>query len=429
MRADIEASVIGGMVLDNWSIANVRQIVQPSDFANETFLQSCKAIYALADKNQPIDELTLMDELQKEQYMNARFEIVLSAIENCRSAANVTSHAKRLKDVSLKQAVLSVINSANEADTGAQALESAISQLTKLNSSSQDTMGHINDGLNELIKHLETPVPFIRTGLIDLDHQINGFAGGRLYVIGARPAMGKTALSVNIALQALRESAAVMFFSMEMPRHEISGRLACSYSNINTNSMKARYNDDGQPVTNMSDEDWTKATAAFAYLKDKPLQIDDGAGKSLSYLKNHIRTHATQNKKSLYIIDYLQLMQFDKAENHTLSVGEVSKQLKTLAREIDRPIILLSQLNRSLEQRPDKRPIMSDLRESGSIEQDADVIMMLYRDEVYNEESDSKGIAEILVRKNRQGETGKVLVKSELQYAKFSDLSLNRNYQ
>jgi len=428
MRVDIEASVIGGMVLDNWSIANVRQIVTPDDFANETLGQACKAIYNLADSDQPSDELTLADELRKEQYLNCNIDIVLSAVENCPSAANVLSYAERLKDISLKQSVLSAINSANEADTGAQALESVISELTKLNGSAKDTMGHINDGLNELIKHLETPLPFIRTGLIDLDHQINGFAGGRLYVIGARPAMGKTALSVNIALQAIKEDAAVMFFSMEMPRHEISARLACSYANINTNAMKARYNEDGQPVTNMGDEDWTKATAAFAYLKDKPLQIDDGAGKSLSYLKNHIRTHANQHKKSLYIIDYLQLMQFNKAENHVLAVGEVSKQLKTLAREIDRPIILLSQLNRGLEQRPDKRPIMSDLRESGSIEQDADVIMMLYRDEVYNEDSDSKGIAEILVRKNRQGETGKVLVKSQLEYAKFSDLSLNRNY-
>jgi len=428
MRIDIESSVIGGMVLDNWSIANVRQIVKPSDFSNETLAQACRVIYALADKNQPSDELTVSDELRKEQYLNANIDTVLSAVENCPSAANVLSYAERLKDISLKNAVLSTIQSANEAETGTQALETAISTLTKLNGSTSDTMGHINDGLNELIKHLETPVPFIRTGLTDLDQQINGFAGGRLYVIGARPAMGKTALSVNIALQAIKENAAVMFFSMEMPRHEISARLACSYSNINTNAMKATYNASGQPVTNMGDDDWCKATAAFAYLKDKPLLIDDGAGKSLSYLKNHIRTHASQHDKSLYVIDYLQLMQFNKAENHVLAVGEVSKQLKTLAREIDRPIILLSQLNRGLEQRPDKRPIMSDLRESGSIEQDADVIMMLYRDEVYNEDSDSKGIAEILVRKNRQGETGKVLVKSELQYAKFSDLSLNRSY-
>ena len=424
----IESSVIGGMVLDNWSIANVRQIIQPADFSNQTLGQACKGIYALADKNHTIDELTLMTELQKEQYMGVNPDIVIDSVAQCPSAANVMSYAEHLKDSSLKRAVLSTIQSANEADTGTQALETAITQLTKLNTSTNDTMGHINDGLNELIKHLETPIPFIRTGLIDLDYQINGFAGGRLYVIGARPAMGKTALSANIALQALKEGAAVMFFSMEMPRHEISARLACSFSNINTNSMKARYNEEGQPVTNMTDEDWTKVTAAFAYLKDKPLLIDDGAGKSLSYLKNHIRTHASQHEKSIYIIDYLQLMNFDKADSHVLAVGEVSKQLKTLAREIDRPIILLSQLNRGLENRPDKRPIMSDLRESGSIEQDADVIMMLYRDEVYNEDSDAKGMAEILVRKNRQGETGKVLVKSELQYAKFSNLNLNRGY-
>ena len=410
-----ERSVIGSLLINKSAIETVRGIVQPSDFHNVDYSEALRAIYNLADSDKPVDVFTLHDELQKEKYScGMGLGDFGDLSDEVPSAANVEYYSERVLDDSRRRAVHRVAEAANNADSGSEAVDEALKQLTELSTGKKNTESHINQALSRCIEETESifngDVEYIKTGLADLDEMINGFTGGRLYVLGARPAMGKTALALNFALDAIKKSIPVMFFSMEMTSEELVLRLICSAASMNTKAQN-----------NMQDDDWAKMTAGFSVLKDKPLIIDDGAGHDINYVKSSIRTHAAKHGKSLYIIDYLQLMRI-KGENRVQGIGEITRELKILAKEIGQPVLLLSQLSRGLEQRPDKRPVMSDLRESGEIEQDADVIMFIYRDEVYFENSDFKGVAEVLVRKHRQGETGTVRISSELQYARFKNL-------
>jgi replicative DNA helicase len=410
-----EGSVIGSLLINKSAIETVRGIVQPSDFFNVDYSEALRAIYNLADSDSPVDVFTLHDELQKDKYSCKMGRMDLSdLLDSVPSAANVEYYAERVLDESKRRSVHRVAEAANNADSGSEAVDEALKQLTELSKGKQNTESHINQALSRCIEETESifngDVEYIKTGLTDLDEMINGFTGGRLYVLGARPAMGKTALALNFALDAIKKDVPVMFFSMEMTSEELVLRLICSAASMNTKAQN-----------NMQDDDWAKMTAGFSILKDKKLIIDDGAGHDINYIKSSIRTHAAKNEKAFYILDYLQLMRV-KGENRIQGIGEITRELKILAKEVGRPILLLSQLSRGLEQRPDKRPVMSDLRESGEIEQDADVIMFIYRDEVYFENSEFKGVAEVLVRKHRQGETGTVRILSELQYARFKNL-------
>tara|TARA_R110002110_G_scaffold415850_1_gene657989 strand:+ start:21454 stop:22704 length:1251 start_codon:yes stop_codon:yes gene_type:complete len=413
-----ERSVIGSLLINRSAIETVRGIVQPSDFFNVDYSEALRAIYNLADGDNPVDVFTVHDELQKDKYnCNMGLGDFGDLSDEVPSAANVEYYAERVLDDSKRRSVHRISESANSADSGSDAVAEAVKQLMEISSGKRNTESHINQALSSCIEETESifngDVEYVKTGLKDLDEMINGFTGGRLYVLGARPAMGKTALALNFALDAIKKEIPVMFFSMEMTKEELVLRLICSAASMNTKAQN-----------NMQDEDWAKITAGFSLLKDKPLIIDDGAGHDINYIKSSIRNHAAKNDKALYILDYLQLMRV-KGENRVQGIGEITRELKILAKEVGCPILLLSQLSRGLEQRPDKRPIMSDLRESGEIEQDADVIMFIYRDEVYFENSEFKGVAEILVRKHRQGDIGTVRVSSQLQYARFKDLGFN----
>tara|TARA_R110000772_G_scaffold43692_2_gene100674 strand:- start:6315 stop:7565 length:1251 start_codon:yes stop_codon:yes gene_type:complete len=413
-----ERSVIGSLLINRSAIETVRGIVQPSDFFNVDYSEALRAIYNLADGDNPVDVFTVHDELQKDKYnCNMGLGDFGDLSDEVPSAANVEYYAERVLDDSKRRSVHRISEAANSAESGSDAVAEAVKQLMEISSGKRNTESHINQALSSCIEETESifngDVEYVKTGLKDLDGMINGFTGGRLYVLGARPAMGKTALALNFALDAIKKEIPVMFFSMEMTKEELVLRLICSAASMNTKAQN-----------NMQDEDWAKITAGFSLLKDKPLIIDDGAGHDINYIKSSIRNHAAKNDKSLYILDYLQLMRV-KGENRVQGIGEITRELKILAKEVGCPILLLSQLSRGLEQRPDKRPIMSDLRESGEIEQDADVIMFIYRDEVYFENSEFKGVAEILVRKHRQGDIGTVRVSSQLQYARFKDLSFN----
>lgn len=420
-----EQSVIGSLILDNNAVQTVRGIVSPSDFHNSDLSEALRAIYNLADAEKPIDVFTLMDELANPKYQT-RLELGdLSDIQDSvPSAANVEFYSGRVKDESKRRAVYRISEAAKGAQSGAEAVDEALKQLMSVNSEQKNNQVHINDSLVSVIE--ETEARFnaqqsgqdlgIRTGLVDLDEQIDGFAGGRLYILGARPAMGKSALALNCALNAIKKDIPTMVFSLEMPDPEVTYRMICAASGLNTRAQN-----------NMQETDWPTLTAGFSVLKDKPLIIDDSAGYTVAYLKNAIRTHSAKHDQSFYVIDYLQLIKIN-GDNRVQGIGEITRELKLLAKEINKPILLLSQLSRALEQRPDKRPLMSDLRESGEVEADADVIIFIYRDEVYNENSEQKGVAELIVRKNRAGDTGTVRVKSELHCARFSDLSFSNNY-
>ena len=416
-----EKSVIGSLMLDPNVIETIKGIVSPGDFGNQHLGEALRAIYELSEKGDPVDVLSVGDELGNQKYnTNINVSDLIDLQDDTPSAANVEYYAEQVRDGAKRRAVQSVARCANEADTGAEAVDEALKALLSINTEQKKNQIDINDSLIEVIQKVESifngGVEYQSTGLKDLDEQIGGFEGGRLYVLGARPAMGKSALALNMALEAIKNNIPTQVYSLEMPHDEVTYRMICAASGLNTRAKK-----------DMQESDWPLITAGFSVIKDKPLKIDDSAGYTVSYLKNAIRTHASKHDKSFYVVDYLQLMRID-GDNRVQGIGAITRELKILAKETNRPILLLSQLNRSLESRPDKRPMTSDLRESGEIEQDADVIMFIYRDEVYNENSDQKGIAEIIVRKNREGEAGTVRVKSELQFARFSDLTYSNSY-
>lgn len=411
-----EQSVIGSVLLDNRSINNIRSIVNPSDFRNCDLGECLRAAYDLSENEKPIDTFTLFDELQKGKYECGidinDLNVILDSVP---SAANIEFYAERVRDESKRRAVYRISEDAKDADSGAEAVDKALQALIDVNKDQKKTQSHINEALIECMEYTEKlfngDITYQKTGLTDLDSMIDGFTGGRLYVVGARPAMGKTALALNFVLEAVKSKVPTLVFSMEMPAEEITYRMICAATGLNTRAQN-----------NMENEDWTKLTAGFSILKDKNLIIDDGSGRDIHHLKTSIRNHNAKHGQGFYVIDYLQLMTI-KGENRIQGIGQVTRELKNLARELDVPILLLSQLSRGLEQRPDKRPLMSDLRESGEIEQDADVIVFIYRDEVYNENSEQKGITELIVRKYRQGETGTVRVSTQLQHARFVNLS------
>lgn len=414
-----EQNVIGSLLLDGGIIETVRGIVSPADFHSSDLSECLRAVYNLSGESKPVDVFTLHDELQNKRYQTMiNLEALAHMQDSTPSAANVEYYAERVRDDAKRRAVYRVSEAAKDAGTGAEAVDEALSALLSLNSEQKKNQIDINESLVSVIEKMELINSeegelYQSTGLTDLDALIGGFEGGRLYVLGARPAMGKSALALNMALTAIKKNIPTQVYSLEMPHDEVTYRMICAVSGLNTRAKK-----------NMDESDWPRLTGGFAVIKDKPLKIDDSAGYTVSYLKNAIRTHASKHDNSFYVIDYLQLMRIE-GDNRVQGVGAITRELKILAKEIERPILILSQLNRGLESRPDKRPLNSDLRESGEIEQDADVIMFIYRDEVYDENSEQKGIAEIIVRKNRDGEIGTVRVKSELQYARFTDLAYN----
>ncbi len=414
---NFEANIVGSLILDNSAITTVGTIINPGDFQNSDYSEIFRCMLEMSDRSAPCDVFTLSDALLNNKYKVCLGITELSdLLENTASAANVEHHAEQVKDQSLKRKVKSISHLAEDCESGAEAVEQAIQELTTVGCLNNKTNFHINDALTSVIDRVEgifnNTTQFIKSGLEQLDILIHGFSGGGLYVVAARPGMGKSVLALNIATKTAMDGIHTKVFSLEMPKDEVCYRMICCSANLNT---RAQYN--------MQEEDWGKLTAGFNLLKDTCLEIDDGTGYTVGYLKNAIRTHSQKNGKGLYIIDYLQLIRI-KGENRVTGIGEITRELKGLAKEIDSPIILLSQLNRGLEQRSDKRPVMADLRESGEIEQDADVIIMVYRDEVYNEQTESKGIAELIVRKNRQGALGTAYVGSALQHAKFQNLNV-----
>lgn len=418
---NFERMVIGSLIIDNYAVQGVMRLVSTADFNNTDYAECLRCIFDMSEQDQPIDVFTLSDALGNPKYLcNLSLDDLVSIMDSTASAANVDHYAERVRDEKKRRTVQCIGSMANEAESGAQAVDDALKQLMELSKTDSKTQHHINDGLNAVIAKMELissgGLTYIPTGFVDLDAQLNGFTGGKLYVIGARPSMGKTALALNMMDAAEKSGCKALFFTMEMTQEEVTDRMLCASGSLNT---KAKYD--------MQQEDWGKLTAGFNIMKDRNIIFDDGSGHNIQYMKNTIRTHAAKNENPIYFIDYLQLMRIT-GENRVQGIGEITRDLKSLSKEVDAPIVLLSQLSRALEQRPDKRPVMADLRESGEIEQDADVIMFIYRDEVYNENSDSKGIAEILIRKNRQGETGKVLLKTELQYARFKNLKYEGGY-
>jgi replicative DNA helicase len=430
---EAEQSVLGGLLLDNQAWFNIADRVGEHDFYRRDHQMIFSAIKALAETDKPCDIITLSEWLEQRNLLeNVGGLAYLGALaRNTPSAANISTYADIVRERSvLRQLVrvgTDIANSAFETQgrTPEELLDEAEKQVFAIAEQGLRKGGFVPiknllatavDRIDELF-HKDSPVTGLSTGFADLDDKTSGLQKSDLIIIAGRPSMGKTSFAMNLAENAaIHTKAPVAVFSMEMPGEQLAMRLMSSLGHIDQHKVR---------TGKLDDEDWPRLTSAISMLADTPLFIDDTPALSPTDLRARARRLAReQDGLGLIVIDYLQLMQVPgNKENRATEVAEISRSLKALAKELNVPVIALSQLNRSLEQRPNKRPVMSDLRESGGLEQDADIIMFIYRDEVYNEDSEDKGTAEIIIAKQRNGPTGTVRLAFLGQYTRFENFA------
>ena len=393
-----------------------------------------RVIQDLAAKHQPFDVITVLNGLQLIEELDiAGGETYLFELaNNTPSVANITAYAEIVREKSVQRQLIQVANEIADCayhpkqrdvvqllDFAEQKVF-AIAEQTPTNGGPENIKSVLVRAVEKIdeLYHKGTSITGLSSGLRDLDKLTSGLQRSDLVIVAGRPSMGKTTFVMNIAEHAAIESKLpVLVFSMEMPADSLAMRMMSSLGRIDQHRIRT-----GQ----LTDEDWPRVTSSVHMLSDAPLFIDDSAGLSPAEMRARARRLVREHGQlGLIVVDYLQLMQVPgfKADNRTAEISEISRSLKSLAKELNVPVIALSQLNRSLEQRQDKRPVMSDLRESGAIEQDADVICFIYRDEVYNDDSPDKGCAEIIIAKQRNGPIGKIKVAFLGQFTRFEDLA------
>jgi len=435
---EAEQSVLGGMMLDNNAWDVVSEIVIDSHFYSGNHRNIFRTMQKLMDLGRPIDVVTLSEELDRTGELEAcgGLEYLVDLASNTPSASNIRAYSEIVRDRALLRQMISVANEINDAaffpeGRGAEEIlneaESKIFQIAEDRPNQAGPQG-VNPLLKEAVERIDElfgnsdALTGVTTGFDDLDGRTGGLQKSDLIIVAARPSMGKTTFAMNLVENALMASnKPVLVFSLEMPAAQLVTRMLSSLGRINQTKVR-----NGQ----LEDDDWPKLTAAVNMLKNKPLFIDDQAGISPNEMRTRARRIVREHGPlSMIMVDYLQLMQIKtgKVESRTNEISEISRSLKAIAKEMECPVVALSQLNRSLEQRPNKRPVNSDLRESGAIEQDADVIMFIYRDEVYNEDSPEKGVAEIIIGKQRNGPIGTTRLAFIGKYTRFENLA--RDYQ
>lgn len=434
--AEAEQAIVGGLMLDNQVWDKVNSKVCEADFYRTEHRILFRAILALANKSQPFDVVTLLDTLKSNNELDdAGGEAYLFELaNNTPSVANVSAYADIVREKSVQRQLIAVASEI--ADSAYNPGSREVSELLdfaerKVFAIAEQTAA---DGGPEIIKsilvravekidnlyHSGESITGLATGLNDLDELTSGLQPSDLIIVAGRPSMGKTTLVMNMAEHAaIKANKPVLVFSMEMPGDSLAMRMMSSLGRIDQHRIR---------TGKLDDDDWPRVTSAVHMLSEAPLFIDDTAALSPAEMRGRARRLMKEHGQlALIVVDYLQLMKVPgfKADNRTAEISEISRSLKALAKELSVPVVALSQLNRSLEQRQDKRPLMSDLRESGAIEQDADLICFIYRDEVYHEDSPDKGTAEIIIAKQRNGPIGKVRVAFLGKYTRFEDLAFN----
>ncbi len=424
---DAEQAVLGSILIDSRCITDIVGIIKPEDFYLQKNRQIYEAIYAMFNYAQTIDPVTVLDKLKQMGYYDEKSrEYVLQLMNITPTAANAVRYANIVRDTAMLRALATAAGEISDTvyaqkGTPEEILELAEKKVYALRkgerSDSLERIGSIlykvYDHLNEL-SQLDSAFPGLSTGLRDVDHKINGLNKGNLLLVAARPAMGKTSFALNICLNVAKKyNKTVAFFSLEMSREELAMRLLSSESFVDSKKIA---------TGKLTEEEWTKLGMASAALSQTDIHVDDNSAITVAEMNAKCRR---LDNLGLVIIDYLQLMQGSgngkPSDNRVTVVSDISRTLKVMAKELNVPVICLSQLNRAAEGRSDKRPMLSDLRESGAIEQDADCVMMLYRDEYYNPDTEDKNIAECIVAKNRHGEIGPVKLQWLPQYTTFAD--------
>ena len=430
---DIEAeqAIIGSMLTDKDAVISAIEVLKPDDFYREDNKTIYEAILNLYNRSEPIDIITVRAELESMGRLDnvGGLEYLAELPEKVPTTANAMKYIKIVEE---KATLRNLIKTANEiielgynptedVDDIMEGAEKKIFNIMQ----DKDQKGYspLKDVLVESFTKLEelynrkqhiTGVP---SGFTDLDYRTAGFHGSELILIAARPAMGKTAFALNIATNAaLRANVPVAVFSLEMSKEQLVNRILCSESMVDSNKVR---------TGKLDEEDWTKLAETIGPLSEAEMYIDDTPGINIMEIRAKCRKLKIEKNIGLVVIDYLQLIQGTNKRNGSREqeISEISRSLKILAKELDVPVIALSQLSRAAEQRPDHRPMLSDLRESGAIEQDADIVMFLYRDDYYNEDSEKKNIAEVIIAKHRGGSTGTVELLWLGNYTKFVNIA------
>ncbi len=428
---DAEQSVLGGLLLDNSAYDKINDLITANDFYKPSHQIIFAVMTELCRQDTPLDVVTIAEALkQRSKLEEIGGEVTLFELQkNTPSVANIVAYAKIVRERSvLRQLISTAGNIADSAFAAegrsitdildeAERLVFGIAQTTTRGNGPISIAQHVTKAVDRIRFLYESgePISGLSTGYKDLDELTSGLQPGDLIIVAGRPSMGKTAFAVNIAEHAaLLSKKPILIFSMEMPGEAIAMRMISSLGRISQQNMRAG---------KLTDSDWPRISSALNLLSEAKLFVDDTPALSPAELRSRARRIAKQHGQlGLVVIDYLQLMQVpNNKENRTAEISEISRSLKALAKELNVPLIAASQLNRSLESRHDRRPVMSDLRESGAIEQDADLIAFIYRDEVYNENSSHKGTAEIIIAKQRNGPIGKVRLTFMGQYSRFEN--------
>jgi len=414
---DAERAVIGALLISETAVAAVAEQLTPEEFYSETHRIIYAAMMRLYSRGDRIDQITLTNELNSINEFDrvGGRAYVFQLVESVPTASNAARYAEIVRGKALLRSVI---------DVGSRITEDAFREPEDVTEALDSA--ELAPGALEMIQRLyeqEGEVTGVETGFEDLDRLTTGFHKSDLVVLAARPAMGKTAMALNAIWHASGEKKMpVAIFSLEMSKEQLVQRLISQTTRIPAQSLRSG---------NVKAEDWPKLLRGVAQVSEAPIWIDDTAGVTLMEMRAKVRRLASQlvaqggPPLSLVVVDYLQLMigQGSRNDNRQQEIAEISRGLKVLARDLDVPVLAIAQLSRAVESRHDKRPMLSDLRDSGAIEQDADMVMFLYRDEYYNPDSDDKGIAEVIVGKHRNGPTGKVQLAWLEQYTKFASLA------
>ncbi|WP_318408919.1 replicative DNA helicase [Photobacterium leiognathi] len=431
---EAEQSVLGGLMLDNEKWDMVAEKVVANDFYSRPHRIIFQATAALLEAGQPLDLITLSEHLEQSSTLDdvGGFAYLAELAKNTPSAANILAYADIVRERALIRDMIGVANEIADAGYDPQGrtsedlldmAESKVFAIAEQRTNDKEGPQNVDTILEKTLERIEilyqSPqdgVTGVSTGFTDLNKKTAGLQGSDLIIVAARPSMGKTTFAMNLCENAaMEQEKPVLIFSLEMPAEQIMMRMLASLSRVDQTKIRT-----GQ----LDDEDWARISSTMGILMEKKnMYIDDSSGLTPTEVRSRARRIARDNGGlSLIMIDYLQLMRVPGLQdNRTLEIAEISRSLKALAKELNVPVVALSQLNRSLEQRADKRPVNSDLRESGAIEQDADLIMFIYRDEVYHEDSALKGIAEIILGKQRNGPIGTVRLTFQGQFSRFDN--------
>ena len=426
---EAEQAVLGCMLLDSEVIPAVTELIKSSDFYRDDHREICEAIIDIVEKAGPVDIITVSEQLQHRGTLEAvgGLDYLASITSAVPTTANARHYAKIVEEKSLLRKLIKATSEISNMCYGAS--EEAAYVLDKAEKSIFDILekrtsqgfSHIKDVLLDTFNRLEelynnkSYITGIPTGFTDLDYKTSGLQNSDLILIAARPGMGKTAMALNIAqYAAVHKHVPVALFNLEMSKDQLVTRMLCSEVMVDSQKMR---------TGKLDDDDWNKIAQALAPLSEAPIYIDDTPGLSVMDIRAKCRRLKLEKNLGLVVIDYLQLMQGrGKTESRQQEVAEISRSLKILAKELNVPVITMSQLSRGPETRTDHRPMLSDLRESGAIEQDADIVMFLYRDDYYNPDTEKKNIAEVIIAKHRHGSTGTVELRWFGEYTKFANL-------